>query len=70
MTTRATRALHNVGATEAIPGLSGLTGNVNAIAEEANRIGVQKVCRLSRWPQFGCADYFKLMADPVQASRK
>ncbi|PVG02840.1 kinase-like protein [Serendipita vermifera] len=47
MTTKATRALHSVGATEAIPGLSGLTGNVNAIAEEANRIGVQKCKHLA-----------------------
>lgn len=40
---RPTRALHNIGATEALPGLSQLTGNVNAIAEEASRVGVQKV---------------------------
>ncbi|KAG8833331.1 hypothetical protein FRC17_010863 [Serendipita sp. 399] len=42
MSTRTTRFLHNVGATEALPGLSELTGNVNAIAEEANKISVQK----------------------------
>jgi len=40
---RTTRALHNLSHTEAIPGISELTGNVNSIAEEANRIGVQKV---------------------------
>ena len=43
MTARTTRVLHNIGQTEAIPGLSQLTGDVNSIAEEANRIGVQKV---------------------------
>ena len=43
MSVRTTRAIHNLGATEALPGLSELTGNVNSIAEEANRISVQKV---------------------------
>jgi hypothetical protein len=45
MATRTTRALHDLSQTEAIPGLSELTRNVNSIAEEANRIGVQKVAR-------------------------
>lgn len=38
------RGIDNLGATEALPGLSELTGNVHTIAEEANRVGVQKVC--------------------------
>ncbi|CCA66855.1 hypothetical protein PIIN_11716 [Serendipita indica DSM 11827] len=43
MSIRTTRALHNLGATEALPGLSELTGNVESIANEANRVSVQKV---------------------------